>query len=228
MEKAVNDYRYERKFCISGLTLQETESLIKLHPALFTNIYHPRYVNNIYCDSFSLKNYFDNIDGATQRAKIRIRWYGDLFGPIKKPMLELKIKKGLLGTKKSYPLNPFSLDNNFTLASLIQLFQDSNISPVLKLKLTLLEPTLLNRYRRAYYRSADNNYRITLDSDMEFYTIRNSANFYLHKYSNSGNVILELKYSPDKDQSAEGVVNFFPFRMTKNSKYVNGIEGLSL
>jgi len=33
------DFRYERKFLISGLTKAEVESIIKLHPAMFSEIY---------------------------------------------------------------------------------------------------------------------------------------------------------------------------------------------
>ena len=79
-------YRYERKFFISKLTKYEVESLIKLHPAMFSEIYFPRFVNNLYFDSFNMKSYFDSVDGSPNRRKIRIRWYGDLFGDIEKPV----------------------------------------------------------------------------------------------------------------------------------------------
>ena len=81
-----NNYRYERKFFISNLTKYEIESLIKLHPALFSEIYFPRFVNNLYFDSLNMKNYFDTIDGLGDRMKIRIRWYGSLFQDIEKPI----------------------------------------------------------------------------------------------------------------------------------------------
>ncbi len=42
------------------------------------------------------------------------------------------------------------------------------------------------------------------------------------------NIILELKYNQDMDNGANYIVNCFPFRLTKSSKYVSGIESLYL
>ena len=131
MAKAANNYRYERKFLISELTREEVQSLIKSHTVMFREIYHPRYVNNIYFDTFDMGSYFDNVNGAFNRVKVRIRWYGDLFGPIKKPILEFKIKKGLLGTKISNPLCPFFLNENFNSHVLTGVFEKSDIHPAL-------------------------------------------------------------------------------------------------
>ena len=223
---AANDYRYERKFFIDELTCQEVKSLIKLHPALFIEIYHQRYVNNIYFDSFDMKSYFDNIDGAADRMKVRIRWYGDLFGLIEEPTLELKIKKGLLGTKKTYSLRPFCLDGHFDFDTISQVFKNSGIPETLRVQLISLKPTILNRYSRWYYRSANGDYRLTIDNDMEFYEINTGTNTYLHKHVDVRSVVLELKYEQHKDRDACDIANFFPFRMTRNSKYLSGVESL--
>ena len=227
MAKAANNFRYERKFLISGRSQHEIELQVRLLPALFSEIYHQRFVNNIYFDSYEMKSYFDNIDGAVDRTKFRIRWYGDLFGTIEKPILELKIKKALLGTKESYPLSPFSLDQSFNSKTLANVFSNSDIPEIIKLRAMSLKPTLLNRYSRKYYRSADGNYRITIDSGMDFYAMGMCNNFYLHKHADLNNIVLELKYDHDKDHFAHTIANFFPFRMTKNSKYLNGIEKLA-
>ena len=89
------NYRYERKSVISELTKNEIKALIKLHPAMFLESYPPRFVNNLYLDSVGMNNYFDNMAGLKERVKVRIRWYGRLFGSVEKPTLELKIKNGL-------------------------------------------------------------------------------------------------------------------------------------
>ena len=224
MVKALSQYRYERKFFISELTFHEVESLIRLHPALFTEIYHQRYVNNIYYDSFDMKNYFDNVDGANQRIKVRIRWYGDLFGRIEKPILELKIKKGLLGTKKTFPLSAFWLDENFNFAISSNVITDSQLPDNLKLQMICLAPVLLNRYSRKYFLSADNNYRITIDSEMQFLALNNQHNCFLNCSTDLANTVLELKYDQDKDDSASYMADCFPFRLSKSSKYVSGIK----
>lgn len=219
-------YRFERKFIISELTKPEIELLVKLHPAIFSEIYYPRYVNNVYFDALNMMNYFDNVDGLNHRVKIRIRWYGDLFGFVEKPMLELKIKYGLLGRKESFPLIPFSIDQSIQREAIEEIFRSSQIPDSLKLDLISLQPTLLNRYCRKYFESADHNYRITIDSDMEFYFINCQNNTFLHKSAEPGNTVLELKYNPDRDQNVDRITNNFLFRMTKSSKYVDGIERL--
>jgi len=223
-----NDYRYERKFSVSGLSKFEVELLVKLHPAMFSEIYYQRYINNIYFDAPNMRHYFDNIHGLNNRMKIRIRWYGDLFGVIENPKLELKNKKGLLGKKESFPLAPFSINASIQRKTIEEIFRGSEIPDALKLELICLQPTLLNRYCRKYFQSADRNYRITIDSDMEFYLINCQNNTFLQKSADSENTIVELKYDPDKDQNVGRITNYFLFRMTKSSKYVNGIERLHM
>ena len=105
MENIANKYRYERKFLIRDLSVQEIETIIKLHPNFFSEIYYQRNVNNIYFDSLELESYQDNVTGSAQRVKTRIRWYGELFGLIEKPVLELKIKSGFLGRKESFHIS---------------------------------------------------------------------------------------------------------------------------
>ena len=219
-----DDFRYERKFFVSEMTIHQVDTMVKLHPAMFSEIYYPRYVNNLYLDSFTMKNYFDNVDGIRDRLKVRIRWYGDIFGLIEKPVLELKIKKGLVGRKESYPLPPFSVCKCFQRDTITQLFERSGIPQALKLDLTALEGALLNRYRRKYFLSANRKYRVTIDSEMEFYRLRATNNTFLNKSVDLRNIVVELKYDPEDDRGVEQITNHFPVRLTRSSKYVNGLD----
>lgn len=221
------DFRYERKFFLSSLCLAELESIVKLHQAAFSEIFHKRFVNNIYFDSLDLNNYFDNIDGSTERIKARIRWYGELFGKIEKPVLELKIKQGLLGRKLHYSLTPFILDNQINKQKLSHVFLNSKIPDVIKTGLKSLQPTLLNRYTRKYFQSADKKYRITIDADQEFYQISYRNNSFLNRIRDDINLILELKYNMDADKDVHQITQQFPFRITKSSKYVTGIQKIN-
>jgi hypothetical protein len=175
-----------------------------------------------------MKNYFDNVDGLRDRVKVRIRWYGHLFGFIDKPVLELKIKKGLVGRKESFPLVPFSVDENLQRNTIVDVFNRSEIPEILKLDLNWLEASLLNRYRRKYFQSADRKYRITIDSEMEFYQIRAYNNAFLHKSVDLKSMVVELKYTTENDQYVEQIANYFPVRISRSSKYVNGIERVYL
>ena len=58
-----SQFRYERKFFISQLTKFEVESMIRIHPAVFSEIYHKRFVNNIYFDTVNFT--VDDFRGKT-------------------------------------------------------------------------------------------------------------------------------------------------------------------
>jgi len=222
--KNLNKYRYERKFSISSITKPEIESNVNLNPLLFSEIYHERYINNIYLDTNNLSFYNENIVGLANRIKVRIRWYGDLFGLIRKPVLELKIKDGLLGRKLTFPIRSFKLDNAFNSDLINKIFLESDIPIELKMKLKLLDICLLNRYSRKYFISQNKIFRITIDSDQAFIQINNQNNSFSNRHYNDTDTILELKYDDSYDGDASYITNYFPFRMTKNSKYVSGMQ----
>jgi hypothetical protein len=217
-------YRYERKFIVSELSKHQIEALIKLHPAVFSEIYHPRFINNLYLDTLGRKNYFGNIDGLTTRAKVRIRWYGDLLGYVEKPVLEFKYRRGSVGRKEIYPIRPFFVDSCLQLESVLDVFEKSDLPDDLKLNLMLLEFSLLNRYSRKYFQSMDGRYRITVDTGMECYFVQGNNNTFLNKSIDFINTIVELKYDLGEDACADQIICHFPFRITKSSKYVNGVE----
>ena len=121
-------YRYERKFLVPRDSWENIQAGIRMNPGMFSGIFQPRTVNNLYLDSASLRLYFMNLEGAADRTKVRIRWYGDLFGAISKPVLELKIKRGLLGTKQSFALKPFTLDSKFEAEHLDRAVQETRFT----------------------------------------------------------------------------------------------------
>ncbi len=77
--------RYERKFQAPRRSREAVDFHIRLNPGMFSSVFHPRAVNNIYLDSPALRFYFMNTEGAADRTKVRIRWYGDLFGALSRP-----------------------------------------------------------------------------------------------------------------------------------------------
>src|SRR3989338_1378105 len=219
----VNNFRYERKFYIERLKKEDVEAMLKLHPAIFREIYHERTINNIYLDLFNLQNYFDNLNGIDRRLKVRIRWYGNLLGLIENPMLELKLKHNLHCGKLASPLKSFTIDNNFSIGVMRSVFKNSSLNEALSLYLKELNFSLLNSYNRKYFLSADKGYRITLDTNLSSYGLSPYSNNFLYKVSDYIGVILELKYNKPQDVFVENITNYFPFRMTRNSKYAAGI-----
>lgn len=224
----VDNFRYERKFYIENSRRSQVELFIKLHPALFREIYHKRTVNNIYFDFFNLQYYYDNINGIERRLKVRIRWYDRMFGFIDNPVLELKLKNNLHIGKISYPLKSFSLDSDFSIERIREVFRESSLHDVLNLHLVELNFSLLNSYDRRYFLSADGKYRITVDDNIKVYKLSDYANNFLQKTVDFYNIIVEIKYNKLQGEFVDNITNYFPFRMTRSSKYVTGIEGLAL
>lgn len=217
-------WRYERKFVIRDLNKEGVETILKLHPALFSESYHERLVNNIYFDTMSMTNYFDNVNGKSQRLKVRIRWYEKLFGFVREPILEIKIKDGLLGTKYSSPLTSLNIDEQLTIGNIYELFDQGEMPVSLKLYLKSLNFALLNSYQRKYFISADRRFRVTIDSELRFFTLSPMGNIYLQETTDLTHTILELKYDQEVANLADRISTFFPFRMTKSSKYTSGIN----
>jgi hypothetical protein len=220
-----HNYRYERKFTVPDeFSLKTVEQFIKRNTALFREVFHLRQVNNIYFDTAGYNDYFDNVLGVSDRKKIRIRWYGDTFGSIKKPVLEVKIKKGIVGDKWSYKLEPFVLDNNFDSTKIQNVFKNSKLPlPILE-SVKMVTPTLLNSYSRRYFLSADNKFRVTLDYKLLYHKIDKRFNNFNFAPASDENKIVELKYGLLDDDKSYAVSTQFPFRLNKNSKYVNGIN----
>lgn len=225
-ETKVTSQRYERKFGATALDRQSLELIVKSNPALFRPIYAPRYINNIYLDTPGFSSYGENLAGIAHRTKIRIRWYGALFGPIQRPVLEFKIKNGLAGYKLSWPLLPFSLDEKFRFDDLRHAFRLAGLPDTVREQLHSLEPALLNRYHRSYYLSGDRQFRITLDEALSYIRIDRFSNAFLHRYEDRERKVLELKYAIEQEERAGQIANVLPFRVSRFSKYVMGVQAL--
>lgn len=217
-------FRFERKFLIDKLNYYTLENLIKTNSACFTSIYSKRVINNVYFDTPSLSFYYDNLNGKDQRKKVRIRWYGDNFQNIENPTLEIKIKSGLTGSKKSFQLNSFTLDSNFSTNTYKKLLHDSDLPEDIIDEVKDLKPSLLNKYERKYFLDFTKKFRLTLDNKLQYTQIFDRSNYFRNTYTDKKTFIIELKYNVENDIIASSITGQFPFRITKNSKYVSGIE----
>jgi len=221
---ALKTDRYERKFRVSNLRPAAVETIVKNHPALFREIYQRRWINNIYFDTQGMMNYHDNVVGRSRRQKARIRWYGDLEGEIARPILEIKIKNGMTGTKKSFLLPPFTLSPSFDSMQLTELIRGAKgIDEDVMESMKGLQPTLVNRYARTYFLEFSRQFRVTIDQNLSYYAVMGQSVCPSHMRTEEATVV-ELKYDFDSDEEAARISTAFPFRMTKNSKYVNGID----
>lgn len=142
-------------------------------------------------------------------------------------VLTRHIKKGSLGRKISFPLPSFSLDEHFDADAMTRAFRSCELPAHVAQHLRTLAPTLLNRYLRTYHQSADKRFRITIETGLEYYALYLLHNTFQHRMVDYVHSVLELKYEREHDDAARHISNYFPFRVTKSSKYVMGLAALN-
>jgi len=218
----LNNFRYERKFRPEILDLRQIHNIVLSSNAFFRRIFHPRYINNIYLDTPELDAFFENVGGMSDRKKYRIRWYGNPKGKITGAIFEIKIKFAYRGTKKSFFLPDFILDENFSTKKCHELLRSADIPLEILDEVAGMEMKLLNRYSRTYFRDVTGNFRLTTDSEIQYFKIQDNFNQFVDSYTDK-EVVIEIKYDEEYNESAAGVINSMPFRLTRNSKYVDGI-----
>jgi len=206
--------RYERKYKIESISAEVVRQIVINHPASFRKIYPDRTVNNIYFDNSALSAYFDNVEGVSERRKLRVRWYGKDIFKIENPKLEIKIKSNQLGYKESFAVGDFQLDDLRKLTAEISAKSNS---------FKIFQPTLLNSYLRSYYGTSDGKYRITIDRNLNYFSFLNARRFTRFLIEDQS-VVLELKYDESLDEAVSFIMQYIPFRYSKSSKYVTGLN----
>jgi hypothetical protein len=206
--------RYERKYKVEHLPLEAVLQAVRLHPASFRPLYSPRWVNNLYFDTPDLTAFQDSAAGAPERRKYRLRWYGRPFEILPEPVLEIKSKQGEVGIKQSIPLAgaPYALKQPERLLEAAR-------QPLWQGK--ALQPVLFNSYHRSYWAAAAGRFRLTIDTQLQFGAYQPSAPVLLPVHSPG--IIIELKYAAEEEGS-DFILQQLPFRQTKSSKYMLGVN----
>ena len=219
-------WRYEYKFVVYNFSLEELKLLVLGHPKSFIERYPVRSVNNIYFDTNDFSSYHDSLSGCSRRTKLRFRWYGDSMSEVK-GFLELKERMGPVLSKTTQKIEDKINLHEFDWAKF-----ESTLNERLhgRLRIEFLQscvPVLINNYRRCYYETFCGKYRITLDSNLKIFDQRfyNRPNLSFQEQAQNC-VILEIKAQVKDGVNLNEFTNFFPFRLTQNSKYVSGVTGL--
>ena len=89
-------------------------------------------------------------------------------------------------------------------------------------------PVLLNRYNRKYFLSHDGKVRVTIDNKLVFFDQRfKSALNIKHSANNPDFFVVEFKFNRDDREWASQYIQTIPIRVSKSSKYCNGLRFLS-
>jgi len=222
----VNNLRFERKFVFQSTNFENVLLGVSQNSYGFIEVFHKRKINNIYFDDSNYNFYKQNVEGVANRKKLRLRWYGEDTSQIISPTIEVKKKIGEVGDKDSYKLESTLLDLNLLTANEAHTYLLANTKNHIGLNHSLktLHPTLLNTYERRYFLSYCGRYRITLDFNQKFFN-PNYTKFERSELQLS-DIILELKYAVEDDAETREVSQQIDTRLSKNSKYVNGVNML--
>lgn len=216
-------WRYEYKIVVNNFTLEELKELVILHPKHFIEKYPVRRVNNIYFDTADLSNYNDSLSGCARRSKMRFRWYGESLSRVK-GNLELKKKKGMLIAKETQVIgNEFNLDEH-SWKDITTSMAESITGSIKNDFYYTFVPVIINSYYRYYYETCDSSCRITIDYNQKVYDQRiySRPNTYFYNPL-SPSLILEIKSDYNSEAELGQIANYFPFRISQNSKYTSGI-----
>ena len=226
MSGAVPDWaRHEVKFVGAETRYAYVNSWVHLHPAGFTSTYPLRRVNNVYFDNADLFSYEENLVGASQRSKLRLRWYGETFRP-ESSVLEVKRRRNLVGWKLNFPGGPVDFEGDTwrtirrklraQLSEPARIWLDANPLPV-----------LINYYDREYFESRDGRVRLTLDRHQSVLDQRFKGQPNLTAKANlPATMIVELKFYQQDWALGSKAIQGMPIRVSKNSKYVVGVQSL--
>ena len=190
-------FRVEEKLLINNNQLLEFKDYILKKKAKI--LYPTRQIQSLYFENFYEEMYKDSLEGTVPRKKIRVRNY-----PNNKNLsfyLETKISSAEGRYKTSRIIDKKEFDKFKKIGILDHQYGSCR-------------PLIYVTYKREYYKLKD--IRISIDENIN-YTL-----FSGRKLSPDINSIVELKaaWNVDKDE----ILNIFPFRRTRFSKYCNGFE----
>jgi hypothetical protein len=106
-------------------------------------------------------------------------------------------------------------------------FDSANLPALARFALHHLQPSLLNRYQRHYFQSADGRFRLTVDSDLQFAAARQAQGMGVSFCPPAAPVVIELKFGLAEAEYAAPATNALPFRLARCSKYVLGVARLA-
>ena len=200
---------------------------LRLHPTGFVVPFPDRWVNNVYFDSCNYSAFAANLSGASARTKVRYRWYGVSMGP-EAGALEVKCKRNARSWKLTFPVPKSSYKPGSSWRAIRQELL-AHLPPEGKVWLDANPFTvLINRYHRKYFVSSDSKVRVTIDTQIAVWDQR------FKPYPNLNHsarlpriVVVEFKFAPEDQKMVSKIIQGFPLRVSKHSKYISGVQAIS-
>ncbi len=220
--------RTEVKFALPRADLGKLERILEVNCRRVSYRNRTSRVSSLYFDDHRLSACQENIDGSGRRSKVRLRWYDAPF-PRGEVFFEIKRRRGRASSKERHLLplaNPFESSSVAETAMAL-----SSALPPASSEALIARPDaiVLVEYERRYFEAAGGGLRITLDSDLVFFSqvghIRPSRRFPVRA---SDVVILEAKSSLESEDRVRELLHPLAPRVTRSSKYVLGCQVIGL
>lgn len=219
--------RYELKFVGRSSEHQRLRGWLRTNDAGFRSAYPDRIVNNIYFDSYDYQAYGQNLSGASQRTKLRYRWYGESVTP-DAGEIELKCKRNFFGWKlrSTVAEPPYRAGDSWTQ---IRRRMMAQVDPEARHWLGEHPfPVLINRYLREYFVSADERIRATIDIGLVIYDQRYKPVPNLTRRANlAPTIVVEIKFARSDQAYASEIIQGIPIRVSRHSKYMIGVAAIA-
>lgn len=210
----MNESRIEKKFVLGKHKDDFLKKFLLLNG--FTKQFPDRRISSIYVDTINYDFVRDNINGVSERKKIRFRWYN---GDENKIYIEEKNKKNFQVWKN---IEKIQLSKNYKelVFKLKEYFVSKNINKVKNFNYKFI---LKTDYKRSYWISNDKKFRATIDIDINSSSLKNFLKpIYLP------DTVLEFKFSPKYESDFRDFFNSRSshLRTQKYSKYVRSFIAL--
>lgn len=223
--------RRELKFALPDTDLGRLRSVLR------TNVRHVAHhrstslVRSLYFDDEELGGYTDGVEGASDRRKVRLRWYDD-GDQDRRFFFEVKRRRFELVLKERVPVETAEIDGPITALRHRDLIRhlSATLPGAFRERLRIQStPVLLGEYRREYFEAIDRSLRLTLDSQMQWFS-QLGRRMLSRRFGVSlpRLVILEIKTKPEVEVDVDALVHPLKLAPTRSSKYVVGCQQLGL
>jgi SPX domain protein involved in polyphosphate accumulation len=218
--------RREFKYLLPRVSDDRAVAMVRARVPGLRQEFAPRQVSSLYFDTASYTCFDQSNAGASERVKVRLRWYG-AFHPETALTLELKHRANHLGWKSQYALPPLDLAT-IPLASLSSRFA-ALVSPRERPLVEMLRrPILVTTYWRHYFATADGAIRVTVDTGLRFIDQRLRPRLTRATDALSTDfAVVECKLAQSHEGEGARLLRALAPRQTRFSKYCCGVERLS-
>ena len=216
-----NRFRHETKLPLQRHQYQELRPAfigMGLHPR---GTYPDRRVHSIYLDTPEFNDYYDGVSGLSRRSKTRFRWYQE---KTEYMVLEVKRKKNKIATKYLFQMeNPGGLIPRDQ--SLLQSLVTENPDQLPVGIAGLYRPVLEVHYRRSYF-EFEPGIRMTIDQAIQYRKLSPTPSCRAKR--SPVDYVVEFKYPMNQKTEFGHLLRDLPFRFFRHSKYVVGIDTVTV